>query len=79
MSDTLQLVVVTLAAVIALAAIVRPYLPGRGRRSTGGVALPTPTCAKCAASHARPVSIAASTPAPRATPARSHAAPSRSA
>jgi hypothetical protein len=77
MSDMLQLVVVTLAAVIALAVLVRPYLPGRGRRSNGGVGAPTPTCAKCAASHARPASRAAATPAAHVVRARSNASASR--
>ncbi|HVT48907.1 MAG TPA: hypothetical protein VHD57_14040 [Vicinamibacterales bacterium] len=69
MSDTLQIVVVTLAAVIALAVIVRPYLPGRRRASNGVGASLTPTCAKCAASHARPASVRSttSTVAPRST------------
>jgi hypothetical protein len=78
MSDTLQVVLVSLAALIALAALVRPYLPGRAR-SNGGIASPSATCAKCAASHVR---RPATTPAPRTGPdgaARSSAASSRPA
>jgi hypothetical protein len=78
MSDTLQLVVVSLAALFALAVVVRPYLPGRARRSNAGVGAPTPTCAKCAASHARPAAV--STPpraAAHAGTARSRASVSR--
>jgi hypothetical protein len=75
MSDTLQLVVVTLAAIVALAMIVRPYLPGRRRTSNGVGASLTPTCAKCAASHAHPAPTSVrSTPAAAAS--RSTASPS---